>query len=118
MANTLGSQVVPLYMPNEVEHRRQLAQGVNSTKNGKINATLDVTLAVSATSTVIQDARIGSDSAIIPAMAKTAHAASAIAAGIYVDTIVPPIGSTPGSATVHHASSANTDQTIRFLIIG
>lgn len=114
----IGSQNVPLYMTDEQEHRRQIAQAVNYTKQGKINATVDVTLKPSATATLLQDSRIGTNSAITPAMAMTAHGAAAIAAGIYVDTVMAAIGSTPASAVIHHASNSANDQTIRFLIIG
>lgn len=114
----IGSQSVPLYMTDEQEHRRQIAQAVNYTKQGKINATADVTLNPSATSTIFKDARIGTNSAITPAMAMTAHGAAAIAAGIYVDTVMAAFGATPASAVIHHASNAAIDQTIRFLIIG
>lgn len=118
IATTLGSQVVPPYMADEKEHRRQLSVAVNSTKRGKINATLDVTLNPSSTTTIIQDPRINSDSAITPAMAMTSSGATAMINGIYVDTIIPPVGVTLASATIHHASNASTTQTIRFLILG
>jgi hypothetical protein len=115
---TLGSQAVPEFLADEKEHRRQIARALNFTKKGKINVTFDVTLNANATTTVISDPRLSIDSAISPAMAMTANGATAIAAGIYVDTVLPPVGTTNASATVHHASNAATDQKIRFLIIG
>ena len=115
---TLGSQLVPEYLENEKEHRRQIARAVNQTKTGKINATLDVTLTPSVTSTTIYDNRISYNSALVPAMPMTANAAAALAAGIYVDSVLDKIGTTPSSAVIRHASNVATDQTIRFLIIG
>lgn len=107
-----GIPLVPVVMTNDTEHRRQLAQGINLALTGKMNVTLDVTLAANAAMTTIHDPRIGFFSAITPAMPLTANGATALAAGIWVDTMK------KGSAVVHHASSANTDQTIRFVILG
>lgn len=107
-----GFQPVPVFLPNDDEHRRMIAQAVNSILGGKVNATIDVTLTASAATTTLNDSRIGYYSAVIPAMAMTAHAATALAAGIYIDTMK------SGSCVVHHNNTADTDKTIRFLIIG
>lgn len=111
-------QAVAPYLPDEKEHRRSMAVAINYILEGKVNCVLSVTLRANQTTTTISDPRIGAFSAIVPAMAQTAHGASAIAAGIYVDTITPALGATPASATIHHASSANTDQNILFIILG
>lgn len=107
-----GFQPVPEFIPDGSHHRRMIARGMNSILGGKINATIDVTLTASAASTTINDPRIGFYSAVVPAMAMTANAAAALAAGIYIDTMK------SGSCVVHHNNTADTDKTIRFLIIG
>ena len=91
---------------------RKLADKINDILVGKQNVTVSLTLRASQTTTTLTDPRIGPSSAIIPAMATTAHAAAAIAAGIYVTNQL------SGSAVLNHASSANSDQTIVFVIIG
>ena len=107
-----GYPNVTPYMPDEREHRRQIAAVVNSIRSGKLNITLDVTLTANAVTTTITDARIGVNSAIIPAMPLTSDGALALTNGIWVTAVI------TGQATINHASSANTDQTIKFLIIG
>jgi hypothetical protein len=95
---------------DERQHRVQLAKVVGQLNGGKMNAVLDVTLAPGATSTVVQDPRIGVFS-FIGFMALTANANSAL----------PSLFCSPsvnGSVTLHHASSPNTDQQFRLLIIG
>ena len=104
--------LVPTMMGNQQEWTRQIAQASNRNTQRATNVTLDVTLTHSATTTTITDARISAFSAITPAMAMTASGAAAIAAGIYVDTLK------TGSAVIHHASNAATDQKIRFVIQG
>lgn len=111
-------QGVSPYLVDEKEHRRSMATAINSMVQGKFNVAVPITLTANSTTTTIRDARIGYYSVITPAMATTAHGAAAIAAGIYVDTILPALGSTSASAIIHHASSANTDQNITFMIIG
>ena len=96
--------------PNETEHRRLLAVRVNQLSEGNFNASLDVTLNASATSTTLTDPRIFPTKTII-AMALTASAKAAIVAGLYYDTFV------KGSCVVHHASNAAVDQTVRFAFL-
>jgi len=106
-------QPVPEFLPDDREHRRQMARQLNSLLQGKLNISLDITLAANAASTTIVDARIGAASAVLPAMALTAHAAAELASGnVYVD------GLTKGTCVVHHSNNAQTDRTIRFLILG
>ena len=116
VSNT-GYQPVPEMEGDEKAHRRKMARAINQILKGKINCHFDLTLTASATSTIIQDARIGINSIIAPAMAMTADGAAAIVAGIWVGSVTPAIGTTPAQATVHHASNAAVDQKIRFLII-
>jgi hypothetical protein len=83
---------------------------VNRLMIGRLNATRDVTLTASATTTTLTDSRLGPNS-FIGFMPQTANAKTALA-NIYVT------GRTKGSATINHASSANTDQTFTVLIVG
>lgn len=115
---TQSFQAVPEFLPDEKEHRRQIARAVRGMIQGKINVVFPVTLRASQTTTTIQDSRISAYSAVVPAMATTANGAAAIAAGIYVTNLMPQTANTPGSAIIHHASNAATDQNITFLIIG
>lgn len=84
------------------------AQKVNKLLQQRV--TLLVTLAPSATTSVINDSRINPFS-VISLVPQTADAKTAFLAGIYV---VP--GS--GTATINHASSANADQTFACSIYG
>ena len=111
--NNPNAQPVPEFLADEKEHRREIARRVNLITQGKLNITLDVTLAPSAASTTIIDPRVGFYSAVTPAMALTKDAAAELATGnVYIDTLL------KGSCVVHHSNNAQTDRTIRFLIIG
>jgi hypothetical protein len=92
------------------EHLRQIARVINTILRGKLNAVGTITLTASAISTTLTDDRIGAESHI-DFMPTTANAATA-KASIFVD------GRKQGEATIHHASSANTDQTFTYLVIG
>lgn len=107
-----GHSTVPLFLPNDKEHRRLIAQRVNQISQGRMDCTTDVTLVASATTTTLIDTRIGYSSAIAAAMPMTSAGATALAAGIYVDSVI------NGQATIHHASNSATTQTIRFTILG
>lgn len=109
--STQGFPGVPRLLPDETEHRSQLAQMLNDRVNrGKFNCTATLTLTANATSTTLVDERIGYSS-YIDFMPQTANAATA-KAGIYCDTFI------KGQCTVHHASSANVDQTFTVVILG
>ena len=108
-----NAQPVPEFLVDDKEHRRQIARRLNLVTQGKLNITLDVTLTANAASTSVVDPRIGFYSAVVPAMAMTSDAAAELASGsLYVDAL------NKGSCVVHHTNSAQTDRTIRFLIIG
>lgn len=109
--STIGFPGIPEMMPDEKEHRRQIAQIVNDRINrGKFNCTQTVTLTANATSTTLIDERIGYGT-FIDFMPQTANAATA-KTNIYCDTFK------KGSCVIHHASSANTDQTFTAVILG
>jgi hypothetical protein len=99
-----------LYREDEKLHRRHLAETINRINGGKFNAVATLTLTPNATSTTLSDSRIGGQS-YIDLCPTTASAATA-KPSIYIDTQL------KGTAVVHHASSAATDQTFNVLIIG
>jgi len=107
---TKGYPSVPNILPDEKEHRRQLAVRLNEVSQGKVNCTIDLTLRNGQVTTTLTDARIYATS-VIMASALTANAA-AIQASLWYSAQI------KGSCTVNHTSTANTDQTFRFLVLG
>lgn len=103
-----GYQGVPLMLPNEKEHRRQIAQAVNQQLTGKLNAVLQLTLTPNSTTTSVVDARIGANT-YFGFCPLTADAA---AASIYVSARA------NGTATLTHANTASVDRTFNVLLIG
>ena len=90
---------------------REISEVVNGIMQGKTNNTGTVTLAVaSATTTTINDERIGYDS-IITFMPTTANAASAMT-NLYVSA------KTKGSATLTHSANVSADKTYSYIIVG
>ena len=107
---TSSYKTVPLSVPDQAAHLRMISIALNNTIGGKINSTGSLTLTASATTTTLTDERIGSGS-IILFMPTTANASTAFA-NLYVSARV------DGSATLTHASSANTDQTFGYVVFG
>jgi hypothetical protein len=105
-----GFLPVPVTWADDVEHRRLLANGVNSLRDGKINATGSATLAASATSTAVTDVRVGADSVLL-LMPTTANAAGALAT-TYIGTVA------KQSFTISHANNSQTDRTFKYAILG
>ncbi|MEB2554046.1 hypothetical protein [Burkholderia cenocepacia] len=99
-----------LEMPNEKEHRRQIAQLANNLLQGKMNTVIQVTLTPSTTTTTVSDKRIGANTGLFFS-ALTANAAGALT-GLYVSS------QKNGSATLTHANTATTDRTFNVLLIG
>lgn len=98
-------------MPDERQHRRQLARTVNLAMRGQSNNSMQVTLAASVATTTVIDARLSINTALhlIPL---TADAAAEVAGGaLYV---VP----AAGQAVIHHANAASTDRTFMASMIG
>lgn len=109
----MSTPAVPYSSSNLPDWVRRIAHTLNSVLSGKLNVTTDVTLTANASSTTLTDARIGFQSAVVPAMPTTANAAAEIGGGtLYIDTLI------KGSCVIHHANNAQSDRTIRFLIIG
>jgi hypothetical protein len=105
-----GYQGVPLMLPNEQEHRRQIAQAVNQQLQGKLNAVVQITLTPNQTTTTVTDARLGANT-YIGFCPLTADAAAALT-GLYVSQQI------NGEATLTHANSAAVDRTFNLLLIG
>lgn len=105
-----GYNGVPVDLPNEREHRRQIAQLANNLLQGKLNTVIQVTLAPSATTTTVTDKRIGANTGLFFSPL-TADAAAAVSS-LYVSAQV------NGSATLTHANTATTDRTFNVLLIG
>ena len=122
-STTTNSQVVgfpgvTVYLSNVDEHRREIARAINRINRGKFNCTVDVTLAVNTGATVINDTRIGFNSAVSPLMGLSLSASLAIAAGIWFDAPLAGGGSTSPSIVAHHNNTAEADKKIRFGIFG
>lgn len=97
-------------LPPQGGDARQVAEVVNQMMDGKTNNTGTVTLRASQTTTTLNDLRIGVKSVIL-FMPTTANAAGALS-GLYV--------SARGNqtATLTHASNAQTDKTFDYCVIG
>jgi hypothetical protein len=93
---------------SRISTTEQLVNAVNAILRGRSNAVGSITLAVSATSTVIVDPRISADSVII-LVPQTANAAAETP--FQGATIV-------GQVTLNHASAVTTDRTYKYAIIG
>lgn len=109
MSNQGYKGVTPM-LPNEKEHRRQMAEAINSQLAGKLNAVNQMTLATGATQTTLIDSRIGANT-FIGFQPLSANAAAAMSS-IWVSNQI------NGQATVHHASAATADRTFNLLFIG
>lgn len=105
-----GYPLAPQTLPDEKEHRRKLAEVANLAMQGKLNAVAQVTLAASATTTTVTDARIGANT-YFGFQPLTADAAAALS-GLYVSA------QQKGQATLTHASTASVDRTFNVLLIG
>ncbi len=105
-----GYPPVAPWLPDEKQHRRDIARTLNNVLQGKQNVTLAVTLTANAASTTITDARIGVSTTVF-LMPLTANAAAELGS-VWFDTQL------TGSIVAHHTNSANTDMSYRLLLIG
>lgn len=103
----MGRTNFPSLKQDGKDSPQQLALVVNSLRLGEMNNTLDVKLAASATSTDLTDPRFKSTSALI-FCPKTVNAAAHPMTWFEVSA---------GAATLHHASTADTDKTGVLVII-
>lgn len=99
------------FMPDEAQHRREIARSVHKIGKGALDCTLSVTLDANAASTTVIDSRISLQSAILM-MPATAHAAAEIAGGAMFFT------PTKGQVVINHANNAETDRTFTMAILG
>lgn len=99
-----------LALPPQGGEPRAVARIVNDILQGKLNATMALTLTANAASTVLSDTRITAAS-FLAWMPRTSNAAAAIAT-TYVSA------RTAGSATFTHANNAQTDRNFIVLVIG
>ena len=107
----MARPTVPLNAAPESTHRRLLAEASNRLLQGQINCTLTVTLAASAASTTVTDARFSVNS-FVGAMPTTAHAAAEIAAGgLY-------FAPSNGSLVIYHANNTQADRTFVLAVLG
>lgn len=107
--STPGYLTVPETGNNDVEHRRQIAQGVNRALAGKLNAVRQITLTPSSTTTIVEDARI-TPSSFISLQPTTLNAAQM--SYWYTSS------QTNGSVTFTHPSDAFADKTFNMVVIG
>jgi hypothetical protein len=91
--------------------QRATADVVNGIMNGKTNNTGSITLATGgATTTALNDRRIGVDSVII--FVKASAAAFADANLIYASN------QGAGTATVNHVANSTADKTYKYVVVG
>ena len=91
---------------------RALSEAVNRILNGKLNATIEVTLDAGETSTTVSNPRLTATS-FIGFCPLTATAATTImGGGLYVSS------QDTGELILAHLDEASTDRTFRLLIIG
>ena len=105
-----GFLTVPVTWADETEHRRLIANAINSLRDGKINATGSVTLTASTTTTAITDIHVGADSVIL-LMPTTSNAAGALAT-TYIGTVA------KQSFTISHASNSQADRIFKYVVLG
>lgn len=101
---------VPLDWPDEEEHRRKIAEGVERALNGKVRSVGSITLTANAASSTLTDEKIGPLSFI--ALYPTTANAAAIVAATYVSA------RTDKSATITHTNNANADKTFMYVVLG
>jgi hypothetical protein len=105
---------LPAYLADHAEFLRQIARVTNNLLLGKLNVGGIVSLQANAASTILTDARIGSQSAVL-LVPTTASAAAELATGALY---VPETGRINGSAVIAHANNALADRTFRYAILG
>ena len=90
--------------------QRAVAEVVNNIMDGKTNNTGRITLAQSATTTTLTDARIGADSVIL-FTPLSSHGAAEMA-HLYISA------QTTGSATITHRNTGNSDLNFQYIVVG
>jgi len=88
-------------LPDDRQHRREIARTVNTLLRGQDNSSMQVTLVAGATQTVVTDARISLQTCVT-LMPTTANAAAAIPTTYVVCE--------KGKATIYHDNDTTTDR--------
>lgn len=101
---------IPTFQPDEIRHRRDIAQWSQWVNQGHLQDVGNVTLTPSTVSSVVVDSRISINS-FVGFMPMTANALSA-APTLFVSTIA------TGSFTITHGNSASIDKTFRYALLG
>lgn len=103
---------IPTFIPDEIQHRKNISAWIREANQGKIMNVGNVTLAASAATTVVKEPRAGANS-FIGLMPTTANAASAVGAGsVYISS------QSAQAFTITHANNATADRTFRYCILG
>lgn len=105
-----GTPVVPVVLPDEKEHLRLLAEGVNNALRGLLNNTNSSALTKNAVSTTVSDKLAGPDSVIL-IMPTSLDAATALDQWRITTQ-------TSGSFVIAHASTSTSDATLKYAIFG
>ena len=100
--------------PNEAEHRRELASGLQNILDGKINTVGTITLTASATTTNITASQIGADT-IAVLVPTTANASAEIGAGTIYQTYA---NAANGTIVINHANNSQSDRTFVYILFG
>jgi hypothetical protein len=106
--------VAPLDLDDAEQHRRQIAQSVNLLMGGKGNNVIDVTLAASAASTTVTDARIGVNTVCL-LMPTTANASAEIGNGTVYVALASRVN---GAVAITHANNSQTDRVFKLVLVG
>lgn len=105
MTRVVQFRTLPVFGASE----RDVSEVVRGIMDGKTNNTGTVTLATGgATTTTLDDGRIGNESLIF----FTPTAAVSVATGLYVSN------QTQGSATITHAANTTSNKTYGYIIVG
>lgn len=95
-------------LPYQGGEPRQVAEVVNNAMNGKTNNTGTITLTASATTTALNDERLGFDSVVL----LSPLTANASAQSPFISS------QAKGSAVITHTSVAHSDLNFDYVIIG
>lgn len=106
-----GRPLVQEYMPDEGQHRREIARVLNLVMQGKTNNSFQVTLTENTATTTIIDSRI-SIATSITFMPVTANAGAEMVTGLLY--AVP----SAGQAIIHHDNNPETDRTFNVALHG
>ena len=96
-------------MPDERQHRRQLAQQLTTAVQGRLDCTFSLTLTANVATTTIVDSRISLSTAVL-AMPATANAAAELPTMYFTPSA--------GQCVVTHTNAATTDRTFTIAILG